>query len=165
MEMEMRFNAPSTKSSLKLIIDGYKKQFAEVKNKLHELHAPFSSEYEKHNIKAVELDTLESNPESHSLLNLHHEVKDQEDGLVRARQLGHSALGTGQQLKSTLFRQTKDIEGNLGKDDKLRRELKYSDRVMKYIKCADVCDRILLSIIISLLGFLNLALFFYKLTK
>ena len=53
MEMEMRYNPPTTKSKLKSIIDAYKAQFLELKTRIHDIHAPAIEEKMTKGVKTV----------------------------------------------------------------------------------------------------------------
>ena len=88
----------------------------------------------KKNMKSLEMDNVNTDIEARSLLNMHSEIKTQEDNLVQARRLGHNSLAVGNQLKSTLNRQTRTLENNIYKNDKVVSELKTSDRIMLYLR-------------------------------
>ncbi|CAI2380961.1 unnamed protein product [Moneuplotes crassus] len=162
MEMEMKFNNPAAKKQLKRYVDQYKLQFSEIKNKIYQQQESFMEEIDTKNSFTSREDHEEYNPEAQNLLNIHGEMANQENDLVRARTLGHESLKVGSQLKSTLQKQTGRLEHNLYKNDKIRRELKLSDRMMRYMKCASVCDRIMLSLIILMLGVVNAVLLYSK---
>mmetsp|Transcript_35619 Transcript_35619/g.41233 ORF Transcript_35619/g.41233 Transcript_35619/m.41233 type:complete len:92 (-) Transcript_35619:129-404(-) len=91
MEMEMKFNPPSNKQNLQMLLDGYRTEFADVKSRIFEMKGPVVH-------TSVEVEE-NADPEEQRLLNIHSELRFQEDNLVHSRKLGHESLQVGNELK------------------------------------------------------------------
>mmetsp|Transcript_6962 Transcript_6962/g.6140 ORF Transcript_6962/g.6140 Transcript_6962/m.6140 type:complete len:90 (+) Transcript_6962:192-461(+) len=68
-------------------------------NRIYKLQEPLFDNINQRNSEAACVDDDEYNPEAENLLNIHTEMQDQEDNLVRARRFGHESLKVGAELK------------------------------------------------------------------
>ena len=68
-------------------------------NRIFELQQSLVKEIDEQNHITAGADDDQFNPEAQNLLNIHSEMQDQEDNLVRARRIGHDNLKVGEELK------------------------------------------------------------------
>ena len=95
----MRYSPPSMKIKLKEIIDVYKVKFADIKARIHDVKSPFIQEKMK-SVNEHSAGRHDSNdPESQNLLNIHSEMTNQDENLVKARRLGHDSLQKQEEAK------------------------------------------------------------------